>query len=749
MYTGPNHARRPRTQRNCRALGASAIAICAASFSLIALHDEAHAQLIELDELTVIGTRTEVTVQDNPRSVSVVDQQHLERQAPLSVGEAIRDVPGVELVDSSVPGMKRLRIRGESSRRVTILLDGQEITDHSSYGTPILINPAAIERIDVLRGPASVLYGAKAIGGVVDIITKKGVPGKAVEVELGGTYYSGTSGWQGWASAGGTLGNFDYRITGGIAEHDDQKTPKGEFTSTGRLETTAWDTDDISAHFGYTFGAKRNHYFAVKAQQYRLDTETWKDPESIDGRIPDIEGVTDFAIDLPQRDLKKIGVYYDAEDLGGPVAKVHFDAYYQTIDRLFENNVEQFTPASFIPFPPPFGTVVPASFTDVRSTSDDTITNYGATGQIDLEAFRNHYTIVGVQYLADVLETDKTSTVNITPPPAFAPPGLFPIENSSFQEARINTFSVFAQDDWELVPDLNLITGVRYNHIETKLEESRSTQAALAPGSETQLETSTSVALVYTGIENTTLRALYSSGYINPTLLQSFGRTSAGGETVYGNPDLELETANNYELGVRYDGEHLAVDVVGYYTKSKDYITAIACSPTGVTCPEIAALGVPNRVYVNVDEATTWGVEMVTQYTIPGTRVTPYVTGAYTRRRLDFTDFSTYNTNVPRLSGRFGLRVERQIRGINAWADLFARASTDVKETLPDDDGPETDEVDGWATLNLAFGGTYGPNDKYRLVVELNNLTDEEYRPLTDALPGVGRSVAVTAAVKF
>ncbi|MDA7949302.1 MAG: TonB-dependent receptor [Hyphomicrobiaceae bacterium] len=749
MCDDPHQRTLSKTIKNYNLLGTSVATICAAGLALPGLHDTARAQTIDLDELTIIGTRTEVTVQDNPRSVSVVDQKQLERQAPLSVGEAIRDVPGVELVDSSVPGMKRLRIRGESSRRVTILLDGQEITDHSTYGTPILINPAAIERIDVLRGPASVLYGAKAIGGVVDIITKKGTPGKAVEVELGGTYYSGTSGRQGWASAGGTVGNFDYRVTGGIAEHDNQKTPRGKFTQTGRLETTAFDADDISAHLGYTFGADRNHYLAVKAQQYRLDSESWKDPETITGRRPDIEGVTDFTIDLPQRDLKKIGIFYDGEDLGGPVAKVHFDAYYQTIDRQFENNVETFTPGSFIPFPPPFGTTIPASTTDVRSTSDDTLTNYGATGQIDLEAFRHHYTIIGVEYLADVLETDKTSTVNIAPPPPFGPPGQFPIEDSSFQKARVDTFSIFAQDDWELVPDLNLITGLRYNHIETKLDKSRSTQAALTPSSTSQLETSTSVALTYTGFENTTLRALYSSGYINPTLLQSFGQTSAGGETVFGNPGLELETANNYELGLRFDGTNLAVDVVGYYTKSKDYITDISCSTTGVTCPQIANSTVPNRVYVNVDEATTWGVELLTQYTIPGTRVTPYATGAYTRRRLDFAEFSTYDTNVPRLSARFGLRIERQFAGINAWADLFARASTDVKETLPGDDGPETKEVDGWGTLNLAFGGTYGQNDKYRLVVELNNITDEEYRPLTDALPGVGRSVAVTAAVKF
>lgn len=745
MYTGPNSARRLRTRRNRRAQGVSAIACCAVSFALIGTHDEAHAQLVELNELTIIGTRTEVTVQDNPRSVSVVDQKQLERQAPLSVGEAIRDIPGVELVDSSVPGMKRLRIRGESSRRVTILLDGQEITDHSTYGTPILINPAAIERIDVLRGPASVLYGAKAIGGVVDIITKKGVPGKAVEVELGGTYYSGTDGWQGWASAGGTLGNFDYRVTAGIAAHDDQRTPKGEFTSTGRLETTAWNTDDISAHLGYTFGAERNHYFAVKAQQYRLDSESWKDPSTITESPPDIGGLTDFTIDLPQRDLRKVGVYYDAKDLGGPVAKVHFDAYYQTVERLFENNVEVFVPQFFVPNPGPVGppvfSVGPFTIGN-RATSDDTLTNYGATGQIDLEAFRHHYTIVGVEYLADVLETDKTRAQTET-----SPSGTTVDAGTSFQQARIDTLSVFAQDDWELVPNLNLITGVRYNYIETKLEESRSTDAALPTGSVTQHETSTSVALTYTGFQNITLRALYSSGYINPTLIQSFSRTVAGNQVVFGNPDLELETATNYELGFRFDGDHLAVDVVGYYTTSENYITRVECQASGATCPQPFAAD--DTVYINADEATTWGVELVTQYTIPGTRVTPYVTGAYTRRRLDFEQFSTYDTNVPLLSGRYGLRIEHNIHGINAWADLFARTSTGVKETFPTEDGSTTNEVDGWSTLNFALGGTYGENDKYRLVVEFANLTDEEYRPLNDALPGVGRSVAVTAAAKF
>ena len=691
-----------------------------------------------LDTLTIIGTRTELSVQENPRSVSVVDQQQLQRQAPSSIGEALQDVPGIALVDDTVPGMKRLQIRGESSRRVTILVDGQAITDHSTYGTPLLINPAAVERIDVIRGPASVLYGGKAIGGVVNIITKRGVPDKAVELEFGGTYYSGSDGLQGWASARGTVENFDYRISGGAAAFDDLRVPAGRFTTNGRLTTTANENDDISGHIGFTAGDAGNHYFSIKAEQYRLDSEAWPDPGVITGNpATNTSGLTSFALDLPERDRRKVGVFYDGTDLTETLVKLHVDAYYQTIDRLFENNLSTFV-APVIPGPP-----FPLNVT-ARATSDDTITNYGGLIQADLELLENHYTIFGVQYLADVLETSKTSSSVTTGPPGPPATRFTP----SFTEARIDTISVFAQDRWDITPDLSLTAGIRYNNIRSELETALSTAPTVTPGSRTQDQISWSAGLTYTGIQDTTLRALYSNGYISPTLLQSYGRTSAGGQTVFGNPNLELETANNFELGARYDGNGLILDLAAFYMISKDYINFVPCGTSGPACPAGAVLvGNPDNIYVNIDEAVTYGVEALAQYTIPGTQITPYVTGSWMQRRFDFAQFTTYNTNVPALAGRFGVRYEWDMHGLAMWADLFGRASTEVTETVP---APGlSSRVDGWATLNVAIGGTYGPDEHLRFVVEVDNITDEEYRPLTDSLPGVGRSVKLTAAVKF
>jgi hemoglobin/transferrin/lactoferrin receptor protein len=150
----------------------------------------------KLETLVVSGSRTEKILLDVPASISVITQQEIQRSGAEQVGELLRDIPGVSITDTSVAGAKRVRIRGEVGSNVLILIDGQEISEQRSFhgAAPLLVDASIIERIEVVKGPASVLYGSKAIGGVVNIITKKGGE-RAVQAELSASYNSSTNGF--------------------------------------------------------------------------------------------------------------------------------------------------------------------------------------------------------------------------------------------------------------------------------------------------------------------------------------------------------------------------------------------------------------------------------------------------------------------------------------------------------------------------------------------------------------------------
>jgi len=690
------------------------------------------AGLSVLDTITVMGTRKAIAVQDNPVSVSIIDQEEIERQPGESVAELLRDIPGVIIIDTSAPGMKRIRIRGESSRRVTILIDGQELTDHSTGGTPLLVDTANIERIDVLRGPASVLYGAKAIGGVINIITRKGAD-KPLQLEAGGSWFTGSDGWQAWTALSGTVEDFDYRLGAARNRHKDRRVARGEWSDSRRLDNSSYNNSELSLHMGQKLGEDRNHYLALKANRHRLDTDAWTDPFSFE--YP----VVDFGIDLPRRDLDKLGLQYDGDYLSPLVHKLHVDAYYQTVDRLFNNHILM--------------QPLPVMQVNVESSSDDRNINYGGTAQIDLNLHPDHYTIFGLYYLMDDLDTVKTTTTSTIMAPR--PPSVdFELRAD---RATARTMSAFVQDEWHLTPALTLSAGMRYYHFEANLTDSSET---IRPE---QKDRSTgrvvkSAGLTWSLAPESTLRALYAEGYIMPTLLEMFTDNTAGrGVLTYGNPELDPETSRNMELGWRFHGGGFLLDLAAYYTRASSYITTRPCS-TSSACPQNPAAD--SHVYVNADAAKTWGLEFMTEYAFADSPYTAYINGAWARRKLEFAphpdqedDLPGYDSRLPALTGRAGLRYEKTLSEKEVWGDLFVRASTHSSESAVTEDQhllvEETRRLPGWATVNLAGGMALGQDGQYRFGLHLNNLFNRSYRASVDELPAMGRNAVATFRLAF
>ncbi len=132
---------------------------------------------IVLAPVVVSASATPVAAREVGSAVTVITSEQIERQQARSLADVLRKVPGVALARSGPTGSQtQVRIRGAEANHTLVLIDGIELNDPSGASEFDFGNMLAsdVERIEILRGPQSAIYGSEAIGGVVNIITKKG-----------------------------------------------------------------------------------------------------------------------------------------------------------------------------------------------------------------------------------------------------------------------------------------------------------------------------------------------------------------------------------------------------------------------------------------------------------------------------------------------------------------------------------------------------------------------------------------------
>ena len=146
----------------------------------------------EVPETVVSASRVPLPVAAVGSAVTVITAEDLERRQVRLVSDALRDVPGVAVNRSGGPGtVTQVRIRGAEANQTLVVIDGVEVNNPAGGSEFDFANLLAsdIERIEVLRGPQSALYGSDAIGGVINIVTKGG-PGRGVEMTGSAEYGS-------------------------------------------------------------------------------------------------------------------------------------------------------------------------------------------------------------------------------------------------------------------------------------------------------------------------------------------------------------------------------------------------------------------------------------------------------------------------------------------------------------------------------------------------------------------------------
>src|SRR5213596_119671 len=196
----------------------------------------------EVEPVIVSATRTEIRLDQSPASASVISSEELEQKQIQRVSDALREVPGLSVVQTGVPGqLTSVFTRGLRSEHTQVLLDGIPI----NQGLQGAFNFADfttedIDRIEVVRGPQSTIYGPRALAGVIQIFTKQGTgtPGAMVAAE-GGSYDT----FREWGQSDGKIGDFDYSV--GASRFDtDNARPNNNYRNSAAITDVGWSPDE-------------------------------------------------------------------------------------------------------------------------------------------------------------------------------------------------------------------------------------------------------------------------------------------------------------------------------------------------------------------------------------------------------------------------------------------------------------------------------------------------------------------------
>lgn len=189
--------------------------VCVLSFALLST-GMAHAEdeAVELSEIVVTANRYEISDNEAPAYVTVIGRDEIEHSNARTVSDLLKNVPGVFVTDTGLAKTAIVDIRGSggtAASNVLLLVNNRKVNPVDISGPDWLQIPKdSIERIEIVRGAGTVLYGDNAVGGVVNIITKKGQGGKP-PVKVGGKYGSYESSLANM-EVGGKVDQFSYYV---------------------------------------------------------------------------------------------------------------------------------------------------------------------------------------------------------------------------------------------------------------------------------------------------------------------------------------------------------------------------------------------------------------------------------------------------------------------------------------------------------------------------------------------------------
>jgi outer membrane receptor protein involved in Fe transport len=669
-----------------------AAALCGASFVLAE-------ETLTLTDVVVTPTGSEKESFDTSLPVNLLESRDLDERIAGTVAEIFHREPGVDVVTAG-PGSVHPVIRGLSGERVLVLVNGVRLSEQRPGGNHVFsLDPAQIERVEVVRGPASVLYGSDAIGGVMNFQIKGADAETGSEARVGGEadvqYESATDGWKESAHLRFGQGRFNGYAGGTYKDAGNIETPEGELAN--------------SFHDGYTVWGGGNYIGD--------GWKTYADYSFMEADIG-IPGTAAFAEDYFKGEKhQRLALGFEADDLAGATERLRIDAGWQRHNRhRYRRKVAG--------LPPP----IQASGGDLDINIWLDIDTYTLKPQVVLVPNDTHRVTLGL----DTFYEDATSARTIRDTAsAWVNPGFdgVPVIPDS---TRVGV-GAFVQDEMALGDRWVVTPGLRADWIEARTDGHPRHQLT---GEETSESSALSgnLGLLYKVSNEVNLYGNAGRAFRAPTLLELYfyGPHDVGNDV--GDPDLDPETSWNFDIGLKTRTDRLQTMVAAFYNIVDDYIVK-------------ENQGDGNYRYMNYAEVSLYGAEAALDYDVGG-GFSAFASLSYVRGEND--DAGEDLPGIPPLKGRYGVRYDVSFGAENGlWMELSGLTASDQDET-----GANERETDGYTRGDARMGVDLG--ETWSLVAAVENFTDELYRDHLSATwqefglnDQPGRNVKLMAKARF
>jgi len=690
--------------------------------------------LIELDEVVVSTNRTENYLRSSPYAELIVDKKEIQKRPAVSLSDILQNEPGISLIRDGIWGTE-ISIRGLNRENIVTLIDGNRVVTSTNLAARLsMIDLNDIERVEVIKGASSSIYGSGATGGIVNIITKS--PQFYDNFSFKGNVLAeyntvnDLSIFSGSLFSGGPF--WSAKISGSYRNAENIQTPVGELGNS--------QFEDYTFSCAFSISPANNQKLKIDYQNFRANNVG----------IPGASVFPDNAdVRYPYEFRELISAGYDIQNISKSFYKLSFKYSHQLIERSVENipNIVQNIP--------PVGGNPARRVSVLKITPSADHTNNNAQLQGNFWLFDSNNLIFGFDYwdrsydgqrekfqLIEVLDSSG-NVINTTDKII----GEKPLPNSTY-----SSLGIFAQDDFRLFEDkLSTTIGLRYDFINITSEETANPEYEIVNGnlntepanqqviwpdtSTNNSSYSANLGIIYSFFSELDLSLALGYAFRSPSLEERFQYIDQGSFVRVGNPDLQPEKGLSSDFGIRYYSSNLKIVSNLFYSYYNNLVTEVPGIYEGRNA----------FIKINIGEARIYGFDFRTDYNFWKDFIF-YTTISYVKG-----DDLTTDGNLPEIpapNGNIGFKF-----------GLFEYLNADIYTTIfTEQNNVAEGEITtpGYAVFNLLLNTIpiKFANISFRIISGVENIFNTTYRNHLSTTRGSitiepGRNIFLKLAVDF